>query len=87
MRVVKPLFHDTWDLKKLYANTHSMSDHIAIDIDFESEDYQRYKIPFIQMESSQYGYKCIQAMIPAKLLYQLYEKYNTNLYIIMSVTS
>ena len=77
--VVKPLFHDTWDLKKLYANTHSLSDHMAIDIDFDSEDYSRYKIPFIQMESSQYGYKCIQAMFPAKLLYQLYERYNTNL--------
>jgi len=77
--VVKPLFHDTWDLKKLYANTHSMSDHMAIDIDFTSDEYKRYKIPFIQMESSQYGYKCVQAMIPAKLLFQLYERYNTNL--------
>lgn len=56
-----------------------MSDHVAIDIDFESEEYSRYKIPFIQMESTQYGYKCIQAMFPAKLLYQLYERYNTNL--------
>lgn len=79
VRIVKPLFHDTWDLKKLYANTHSMSDHMAIDIDFSSDEYKRYKIPFIQMESSQYGYKCIQAMIPAKLLCQLYERYNTNL--------
>lgn len=77
--VVKPLFTDTWDLKKLYANTHSMSDHMAIDIDFDSDEYKRYKIPFIQMESSQYGYKCIQAMFPAKLLFQLYERYNTNL--------
>jgi len=75
----KPVYNDTWDLKKLYANTHSMSDHLIIDIDFESEEYKRYRIPFIQMESSQYGYKCIQAMIPAKLLYQLYERYNTNL--------
>lgn len=75
----KPVFHDVWDLKKIYGNTHSMSDHIAIDIDFNSEEYQRYKIPFIQMESTQYGYKCVQAMFPAKLLYQLYEKYNTNL--------
>lgn len=78
-KVVKPLFHDTWDLKKLYANTHSMSDHMAIDIDFSSDDYKRFKIPFIQMESNEYGYKCIQAMIPAKLLYHLYERYNTNL--------
>lgn len=75
----KPVFCDIWDLKKIYGNTHSMSDHVAIDIDFNSEEYQRYKIPFIQMESAQYGYKCIQAMFPAKLLYQLYERYNTNL--------
>lgn len=77
--IVKPVYLDSWDLKKLYAHTHSMSDHIAIDIDFESDEYKRYKIPFIQMESNQYGYKCIQAMVPAKLLCQLYEKYNTNL--------
>lgn len=75
----KPVFHDVWDLKKIYGNTHSMSDHVAIDIDFESDEYSRYKIPFIQMESTQYGYKCIQCMFPAKLLYQLYERYNTNL--------
>lgn len=75
----KPVFHDVWDLKKIYGNTHSLSDHVAIDIDFESEEYERYKIPFIQMESTQYGYKCLQAMFPAKLLYQLYERYNTKL--------
>lgn len=75
----KPVYSDVWDLKKIYGNTHSMTDHFAIDIDFESEEYNRYKIPFIQMESSVYGYKCIQAMFPAKLIYQLYERYNTNL--------
>ncbi len=75
----KSVFTDVWDLKKIHANTHSMSDHVAINIDFDSEEYNRYKIPFIQMESTQFGYKCIQAMFPAKLLYQLYEKYNTNL--------
>lgn len=75
----KPVYQDVWDLKKIYGNTHSMSDHMAIDIDFESDDYKRYKIPFIQMESTQFGYKCIQAMFPAKLLYSLYERYNTNL--------
>ena len=75
----KQVFSDVWDLKKLYGVTHSMSDHIAIDIDFTNEVYARYKIPFIQMESTQYGYKCIQAMIPAKLLFQLYERHNTNI--------
>lgn len=79
MIATKPVFNDTWDLKKIYANTHSLSDHLAIDIDFESDEYKRFRIPFIQMESSQFGYKCIQAMVPAKLLYQLYERYNTNL--------
>lgn len=75
----KPVYTDIWDLKKIYGNTHSLSDHIAIDIDFDSEAFKHYKIPFIQMESTQYGYKCVQAMFPAKLLYQLYEQYNTNL--------
>ena len=75
----KPIYCDIWDLKKIYGNTHSLSDHISIDIDFDSDEYSRYKIPYIQMESTQYGYKCIQAMFPAKLIYQLYERYNTNL--------
>ncbi len=75
----KPVYNDVWDLKKIYGNTHTMSDHIPIDIDFNSEDYSRFKIPFIQMESTQFGYKCIQAIFPAKLLYRLYERYNTHL--------
>lgn len=75
----KPVFFDVWDLKKIYANTHSLSDHVAIDIDFESEEYKRFKIPFIQMESTQYGYRCVQMLFPAKLLYNLYERYNTKL--------
>ena len=75
----KPVYPDVWDLKKIYGNTHSLSDHVAIDIDFECEEYDRYKIPFIQMESSQYGYRCVQMMFPAKLLYQLYDRYNTKL--------
>lgn len=79
MIAAKPVYHDVWDLKKIYGNTHSLSDHVAIDIDFDSEEYDRYKIPFIQMESSQYGYRCVQMMFPAKLLYQLYERYNTKL--------
>ncbi len=75
----KPVFTNIWDLRKLYTITHSHSDHIAIDIDFESDDYRRYKIPFIQMESTQYGYRCVQMMFPARLLYDLYERYNTKL--------
>lgn len=75
----KVVFDDVWDLKKIYSNTHSLSDHMAIDIDFDNDEYSRYKIPFIQMESTQYGYRCVQMMFPAKLIYQLYEKYNTGL--------
>ena len=31
------------------------------------------------MESTQCGYRCVQMLFPAKLLYNLYEKYNTKL--------
>lgn len=75
----KPVFYDVWDLKKIYGNTHSLNDHVAIDIDFSSEEYSHYKIPFIQMESTQCGYRCVQMLFPAKLLYCLYERYNTKL--------
>lgn len=75
----KSVFLDVWDIRKLYGNTHSLSDHVAIDIDFESEEYRKYKILYLQMESEQFGYKCVQALFPAKLISQLYEKYNTNL--------
>lgn len=75
----KPVYLDVWDIRKLYGNTHSLSDHVAIDIDFDSEEYKRYKILYLQMESEQFGYKCVQALFPAKLISQLYEKYNTNL--------
>lgn len=75
----KPVYLDVWDLRKMYENTHTMSDHIPIDIDFDSEEYSRYKIYYLQMESDLYGYKCLQLLFPAKLIHQLYEKHNTNL--------
>ena len=31
------------------------------------------------MESTQCGYRCVQMLFPAKLLYKLYERYNTKL--------
>lgn len=74
----KAINSDCWDIRKIYHHLHSESDHISIDVDFMDE-YKNYKIPFIEMESSDFGYKCILAMFPAKLLYKLYEKYNTNL--------
>lgn len=73
----KLVFPDTWDLRKIYDNLHKGTDHVAIDVDFEN-DY-KYKIPYIQMESDAFGYRCILAMLPAKLLYSLYEKHNADL--------
>lgn len=75
----KPVYLDVWDIRKLYGNTHTMGDHIPINIDFTSEEYNKYKIMYLQMESEQFGYRCIQALFPAKLICDLYEKYNTNL--------
>jgi hypothetical protein len=70
---------DVWDLKKIYANFHSGLDHTPINIDFTSNDYKNFKIPFIEMESNDFGYKCVIALFPGKLLYKLYEIHNTNL--------
>ena len=74
----KNVVHDIWDIKKIYANFHSGSDHVAIDLDFE-EEFSNYQLPYIEMNSGTYNYKCISTMFPAKLLYRLYERYNTDL--------
>lgn len=74
----KASFPDVWDLKKIYANLHSGLDHAEINVDF-TDEYSKFKIPFIEMESNDFGYKCIVALFPGKLLYQLYEKHNTDL--------
>lgn len=73
----KATFADVWDLKKIYANLHSGKDHTEIIIDFEDEF--KFKIPYIEMKSDKFDYKCLIAMFPGKLLYRLYEKYNTDL--------
>ena len=71
---------DCWDIRKIYHQFHKESDHIEIDLDFtENGEFSKYKIPFIGMESDQIDYKCILALFPAKFLYELYDKYNTNL--------
>lgn len=77
----KPVFPDVWDLKKLQGNLSTSSDHYSINLDFKNQDsqYRNYKIPFIEMQSERCQYKCILAMFPAKLLYKLYEQYNTQL--------
>ena len=74
----KAVFPEVWDINKIYANLHSGKDHAEIDVDFTNE-YKSFKIPFIEMESNDFGYKCIVALFPGKLLYQLYEKHNTDL--------
>lgn len=71
---------NVWDLKKLAGNLTNTSDHVEINIDFESnEDYNMYKIPYIQMTPNENGYRCLLMMFPAKLLYKLYRKWNTDL--------
>lgn len=76
----KNVITDVWDIEKICANLSSESDHVSIDIDFEGEPrYSIYKLPYIEMNSERYGYKCLSTMFPAKLLYKLYEDYNTAL--------
>lgn len=69
-----------WDLSKLYGNLTDTSDHVEINIDFENDEDYNYKIPYIQMESNDHTeYRCLLMMFPAKLLYKLYKKWNTDL--------
>ena len=76
----KNVMADVWDINKICANLNSESDHVAIDIDFVNEDrYKNYQLPYIEMNSERYGYKCLSTMFPAKLLYKLYEDHNTGL--------
>lgn len=76
----KNILMDVWDIEKICANLNSESDHVSIDVDFNAEPrYSIYKLPYIEMNSERYGYKCISTMFPAKLLYKLYEDYNTAL--------
>lgn len=76
----KNVMADVWDINKICANLNSESDHVSIDIDFVNEDrYKTYQLPYIEMNSERYGYKCISTMFPAKLLYKLYEDHNTGL--------
>ena len=76
----KNVITDVWDIEKICANLSSESDHVSIDIDFEGEPrYNIYRLPYIEMNSDRYGYKCLATMFPAKLLYKLYEDYNTAL--------
>lgn len=76
----KNVMADVWDINKICANLNSESDHVSVDIDFVNEDrYKTYQLPYIEMNSERYGYKCLSTMFPAKLLYKLYEDHNTGL--------
>lgn len=71
---------EVYDIAKLYRLCNTESDHQNIDVVFGSElgEYC-YKIPYIEMQAQQVGYKCFLTMFPGKLLQQLYREYNTNL--------
>ncbi len=68
-----------WDLKKLAGNLTNTSDHIEINIDFENDPYYKYDIPYLEMASGDSNYRCFLMMFPAKLIYKLYKKWNTDL--------
>lgn len=69
-----------YDISKLYQLFNTESDHQNIDIVFGTEaDEYKYKIPYIEMQVQQVGYKCFMTMFPGKLLKNLYQEYNTNL--------
>lgn len=74
----KSVYSDIWDIKKIYANLHSGIDRVEINLDFENE-YHNFQLPYIEMNSRTYEYKCISTMFPAKLLRDLYDKHNTDL--------
>lgn len=68
-----------WDLKKLAGNLTNTSDHIEINIDFENDPDYNYDIPYLEMASGDSNYRCFLMMFPAKLIYKLYKKWNTDL--------
>lgn len=71
------LIPEVYDISRLYQLYGSDSDHRIINIDFE-EDY-KFKLPYIEMDAHEFGYKCFLTMFPGKLLYKLYDEYNTDL--------
>ena len=44
-----------WDLKKLLGNLTDTTNHVEIDIDFENDEDYQFKIPYIQMESTDHS--------------------------------
>ncbi len=77
--VVKPLFLDTWDLKRLYANLHSGFDRFGLDLDFDN-DYDNLKLPYWEVKTEGSEHICISTVFPAALLYKLYEQYDFGLF-------
>jgi hypothetical protein len=74
----KNVEHDIWDINKIYANLHSGSNRVAIDLDFE-EEFNDFKLPYIEVCPDNCDYKYVSTVFPAKLLYRLYEKYDSDL--------
>ena len=79
VKVVKPLFHDTWDLKKLYANLHSGIERLSIDLDFET-DYDNLRLPYWEVNTEGSEHTCIFTVFPATLLYKLFEQYDYGMF-------
>lgn len=77
--VVKPLFRDTWDLKKLYANLHSGFDRVGIDLDFDN-DYDNLRLPYWELKTEGSEHTCISTVFPATLLYKLYKQNDSGLF-------
>lgn len=71
------LIPEVYDISRLFQLYGSDSDHRVIDIDFENG--YNFKIPYIEMQAPAFGYKCFMTMFPGRLLYRLYEEYNTDL--------
>ena len=77
--VVKPLCHDTWDLKKLYANLRSDSSQCGITLDFDF-DYDNLQLPYWKIKTVGSDFTCVSTVFPAIFLFKLYEKYDSRLF-------
>lgn len=67
-----------WDIRRLDAMKRSKSKREPINIDFKSNDYSIYKIPFLHKSTGK-SIDYFLAIFPADLLADLYDLYNTRL--------
>ena len=69
-----------WDINQLYTNLYSDSDHLSIDIDFKNdEEYNKIRLPYIEVESSDRMYNTYLVIVPGEFLYTIYSKHNIDL--------